>query len=216
MAGRSRARFWHLFSPRGSQAGIPPGPLDTQGAQECYPTLNQAHNPAGIGHPRQTRPRCRRAKKSETRGHNPGGVGDPRRTSSSGAVEQLSTCGTKGDRVAVCCGNASELRVAKLLRLFGLVERGTVFARGEGDFPPGGPGEPRPSRMPSFGLFLGISLVLEGVMTSRDTGLETAIKMSLSLGSTVPFRPISSHSLLLIWKVRRVCRAGDHRVQAAT
>jgi hypothetical protein len=82
--------------------------------------------------------------------------------------------------------------VTNLPRVFGFAERETSSARGEGGFPSGGPGDSRPTLMPSFGLFLGVSLLLQGVMTSRDTGLLAAIKMRLFLGSGVSFSLIYS------------------------
>ena len=95
------------------------------------------------------------------------------------------------DRASVIWGGkTSELRVTKLLRVSGLVDCGTAFARGEGDFPPGGLGYRSTTLMASFGLFLGISLMFQGLMTGRDTGLETAIKMRLLWGSRVPYSSI--------------------------
>ncbi len=64
-----------------------------------------------------------------------------------------------------------ELRLTKISRVFRRAQRGTTLARGEGEFPPRGPRDPRPTLMAFFGLFLGISLLLQGVMTSRDARL---------------------------------------------
>ena len=124
--------------------------------------------------------------------------------------------GQAGHRIAHLEREDGESSVTKLPRVFGLAERGTPLARGKGEFSAGGSGVLRPALMPCFGLFLGISSLLRGVMASRDPGLHTATKMRPFLGSGVPFNVARLHERTQATEGRRTKDGGRRTRRART
>ena len=88
-------------------------------------------------------------------------------------------------------------------------ERGTGLDHGDDEFSSAGPTSHGSGLVALSSLFLSISVLLRSVSAGRRTGLPTAMRMGLVLGSGVSFRPILSHSPILIGNTLQWLRGFD-------